>query len=155
VRSERRQRYEDVPYGPERFAVALALYPEGHPSRHLTIGLHDHIQAATVEEITDWYRTWYVPANATLVIAGDVDLAEANALVDRFFGSFPPSIRPTRPPKSATNSRRSSAFTARGSVRPRSPPTSPSSTSSRPHGAPPAPARSGAASSTRRSSHSA
>ena len=97
VRSERRQRYEDVPYGPERFAVALALYPEGHPSRHLTIGLHDHIQAATVEEITDWYRTWYVPANATLVIAGDVELAEANALVDRFFGSFPPSIRPTRP----------------------------------------------------------
>jgi predicted Zn-dependent peptidase len=97
VRSERRQRYEDVPYGPERFSVAAALYPEGHPSRHLTIGLHDHIQAATVDEITDWYRTWYVPANATLVIAGDVELAETYALVDRYFGSFPPSLRPTRP----------------------------------------------------------
>ena len=97
VRSERRQRYEDVPYGPERFAIAAALYPEGHPARHLTIGLHDHIQAAATDDIIAFYRTWYVPANATLVIGGDVDLAECNALVDRYFGSFPPSVRPTRP----------------------------------------------------------
>jgi len=97
VRAERRQRYEDVPYGPERFAIAEALYPEGHPARHLTIGLHEHIQAATFDDVLAFYRTWYVPANATLVIAGDVDLAEANALVDHYFGSFPPSQRPTRP----------------------------------------------------------
>jgi zinc protease len=97
VRAERRQRYEDVPYGPERFAIAQALYPEGHPARHLTIGLHDHIQAATFDDVIAFYKTWYVPANATLVIAGDVDLAECNALVDRFFGSFPLSTRPTRP----------------------------------------------------------
>lgn len=97
VRAERRQRYEDVPYGHERFALALAMFPEGHPSRHLTIGLHDHIQAATTDDLLAFYRTWYVPANAALVIAGDVDLAEANALVDRYFGSFPVSQRPTRP----------------------------------------------------------
>ncbi len=97
VRSERRQRYEDVPYGPERFAVALALYPEGHPARHLTIGLHHHIQAATLDDILAFYRTWYVPANAQLVIAGDVDLDATDALVDQFFGSFPPSTRPVRP----------------------------------------------------------
>jgi zinc protease len=97
VRAERRQRYEDVPYGPERFALAAALYPEGHPARHLTIGLHDHIQAATIEDVIDFYRTWYVPANATLVVAGDLDIAETRALVDQFFGSFPASKRPTRP----------------------------------------------------------
>ncbi len=97
VRAERRQRYEDVPYGPERFALAAALYPEGHPARHLTIGLHEHIQAATLSDVIEFYRAWYVPANATLVIAGDVDIAEARALVDRYFGSFPPSTRPTRP----------------------------------------------------------
>ncbi len=96
VRAERRQRYEVVPYGPERFALSLALFPEGHPERHLTIGLHDHIQAATAEEVAEFYRTWYVPANATLVIAGDFDRAEALALVDKYFGSFPRSQRPVR-----------------------------------------------------------
>ena len=96
VRAERRQRYEDVPYGAERFAVALALYPDGHPLRHLTIGRHDDIQAATVEDVLAFYRTWYVPANATLVIAGDVP-ADLDARVDRYFGSFPVSQRPVRP----------------------------------------------------------
>lgn len=96
VRAERRQRYEDVPYGPERFAIAAAMFPEKHPSRHLTIGLHEHIQAATVDDLLAFYQTWYVPANATLVIAGDVDIDETNALVDRYFGSFPVSTRPTR-----------------------------------------------------------
>jgi zinc protease len=96
VRAERRQRYEDVPYGAERFAVALALYPDGHPLRHLTIGRHDDIQAATVDDVLAFYRTWYVPANATLVIAGDVP-PDVDALVDRYFGSFPVSVRPVRP----------------------------------------------------------
>jgi len=97
VRAERRQRYEDVPYGAERFAVALALYPDGHPLRHLTIGRHDDIEAATVDDVLAFYRTWYVPANATLVIAGDVPGdAELDDLIDRYFGSFPASRRPWR-----------------------------------------------------------
>ncbi len=96
VRAERRQRYEDVPYGAERFAVAAALYPDGHPLRHLTIGRHDDIQAATVDDVLAFYRTWYVPANATLVIAGDVP-DDLDALLDRSFGGFPVSRRPERP----------------------------------------------------------
>jgi zinc protease len=96
VRAERRQRYENVPYGAERFAVGLALYPEGHPLRNLTIGRHDDIQAATFDDVLAFYRTWYVPANATLVIAGDVP-DDVDALVDKYFGSFPRSLRPTRP----------------------------------------------------------
>ena len=101
VRAERRQRYEAVSYGPERFAVALALYPEGHPHRHLTIGLHEHIQAATLDDLEAFYRTWYVPANACLVIAGDVEPAEAWDLVERYFGTFPASARPPRAPAPA------------------------------------------------------
>jgi len=97
VRAERRQRYENVPYGEERFAIAAAIYPEGHPHRHLTIGLHDHIQGATMADVEAWYRTWYVPANATLVLAGDIDPGEADALLARYFGSFPASTRPARP----------------------------------------------------------
>lgn len=97
VRAERRTRYEIVPYGPERFAIATGLYPEGHPERHMTIGLHDHIQAAVYEDVVDFYRTWYVPANATLVIAGDVDMDEVHAEIDHYFGSFPVSQRPHRP----------------------------------------------------------
>lgn len=96
VRAERRQRYENVPYGAERFALAAALYPEGHPHRHLTIGLHEHIAAATMDDLERFYRTWYVPANATLVVAGDVDPVEVDDLVDRYFGSFPASARPAR-----------------------------------------------------------
>jgi zinc protease len=96
VRAERRQKHEDVAYGAERFAIGLALYPEGHPLRHGTIGLHDDIQAATVDDVLAFYRTWYVPANATLVIAGDVP-DDVDDVVDRYFGSFPTSTRPTRP----------------------------------------------------------
>ena len=97
VRAERRQRYEDVAYGAERFAVGLALYPDGHPLRHGTIGRHDDIAAATVDDVLAFYRTWYVPANATLVIAGDVP-PDLDALVDRYFGTFPASQRPHRAP---------------------------------------------------------
>lgn len=96
VRAERRQRYENAPYGPERFAVAEALYPDGHPLRYLTIGRHEDIAAATREKVEAFYRTWYVPANATMVLAGDITRADALALCERWFGSFPPSARPAR-----------------------------------------------------------
>ena len=96
VQSERRQRYENAPYGPERFATSLALYPDEHPLRHLTIGRHEDIAAATLARVEAFYRTWYVPANATLVLAGDVDVEEAAALCQRWFGDFPASTRPPR-----------------------------------------------------------
>ncbi len=96
VLSERRQRYENVAYGAERFAIGLALYPEGHPHRHLTIGRRETIAATSRDAIADFYRSWYVPANATLVIAGDVTPAHARARVERWFGSFPASRRPIR-----------------------------------------------------------
>lgn len=94
VRNERRQRYDNRPYGRDRFAVAEALYQEGHPRRYLTIGRHRDIEAATLEQVRDFYRTWYVPANATLLIAGDFEVDEAKAMVQKWFGDFPTSTKP-------------------------------------------------------------
>jgi predicted Zn-dependent peptidase len=96
VVAERANRYENVPYGAERFAIAAGLYPEGHPHRYLTIGKTEHIVAATLADVHAFYRTWYVPANATLVIAGDVEPAVAFDAVERYFGSFPACERPLR-----------------------------------------------------------
>jgi zinc protease len=94
VRNERRVNYENVAYNQERFAVARALYPEGHPYRHLTIGLHEDLQRATLDDARTFLARWYVPANATLVLAGDFDIPTARALIDKWFGTFPPSSKP-------------------------------------------------------------
>lgn len=98
VRNERRQRYDNVPYGKDRFAVAAALYPEGHPYRYLTIGRHEDLEAAKLEDVRDFFTTWYVPSNATLTIAGDFDMAGAKALIDKWFGTFPALPRPVQKP---------------------------------------------------------
>jgi zinc protease len=94
VRNERRQRYDNVPYGLERFAVAAALYPEGHPYRYLTIGRHEDLENASLDDVSAFFEKWYVPSNATLVLAGDFEIAEAKALVDKWFGSFPKLPKP-------------------------------------------------------------
>ena len=95
VRNERRQRYDNVPYGKARFALYEALYPEGHPYRYLTIGKHEDLVAASVDDVKNFFKTWYVPANATLTVAGDFDVPAAKALVEKWFGKFPKSVKPT------------------------------------------------------------
>ena len=94
VRNERRQRYDNVPYGKSRFALNAALYPEGHPYRYMTIGKHEDLTAASVDDVKAFFKTWYVPSNATLTIVGDFDTAEAKKLVDKLFASFPTSAKP-------------------------------------------------------------
>jgi zinc protease len=98
VRNERRQRYDNVPYGQERFEVHRLLYPEGHPYRHLTIGLHEDLQRASVTDVQGFFAQWYVPANATLCLAGDVDPASVAKLVGKWFGSLPARAKPRRTP---------------------------------------------------------
>ena len=102
VRNERRSRYENVAFNKEVFFVGTALYPEGHPYRHLTIGLHEDLQRATLDDAREFFARWYVPANATLLLAGDFDIPRARALIDKWFGTFPASKRPKvtvpRPP---------------------------------------------------------
>ena len=94
VRNERRQRYDNVPYGKARFVVSAGLYPEGHPYRYLTIGKHEDLTSASVDDVKNFFKTWYVPANATLAIAGDFDVAEIKPIVEKWFGKFPKSAKP-------------------------------------------------------------
>jgi zinc protease len=105
VRNERRQRYDNVPYGKARFAQAEAMFPEGHPYRYLTIGRHEDLENASLADVIAFYKTWYVPANATLAIGGDFEIADAKAMVARWFGSLPASQKPALlavPPPRAT-----------------------------------------------------
>ena len=94
VRNERRQRYDNVPYGKARFALAAALYPEGHPYRYMTIGKHEDLEVASVNDVKGFFKTWYVPANATISLAGDFDVPVAKKLVEKWFGGFPKSEKP-------------------------------------------------------------
>jgi len=94
VRNERRQRYDNVPYGKARFAQAAALYPEGHPYRYMTIGKHEDLEAASVVDVKGFFKTWYVPANATLTLTGDFDVPATKKLVEKWFGAFPKSQKP-------------------------------------------------------------
>jgi predicted Zn-dependent peptidase len=94
VRNERRQNYDNRPYAKSTFALYEALYPEGHPYRHMTIGKHEDLVAASVDDVKSFFRTWYVPANATLTITGDIDVAKTKELVEKWFGPFPTSAKP-------------------------------------------------------------
>jgi len=86
VRNERRQRYDNVPYGKELFAIAAGLYPEGHPYRYLTIGRHEDLENASVDDVKGFFTTWYTPQNATLLVAGDFDAEKTKALIEKYFG---------------------------------------------------------------------
>jgi zinc protease len=94
VRNERRQSYENVPYGTTWLALYKGAYPEGHPYRYTTIGRHEDLAAASLDDVKSFYKTWYAPANATLALAGDFDVAEAKQLIQKWFGSFPTSTKP-------------------------------------------------------------
>ena len=94
VRNERRQNYDNVPYRKALFALYAAMYPEGHPYRYLTIGKHEDLTSASVDDVKNFFKTWYVPANATLTIVGDFDTAAAKQLVEKWFGPFPASQKP-------------------------------------------------------------
>jgi predicted Zn-dependent peptidase len=94
VRNERRQNYDNVAYRRTLFTQYAAMYPEGHPYRYLTIGRHEDLATATLDDVKGFYKTWYVPANATLVVGGDFDVAAAKGLVQKWFGGFPKSTKP-------------------------------------------------------------
>ena len=103
VKNERRQNYENVPYAQAEERIMAALYPKDHPYSWLTIGSHADLTAASLEDVSNFFRRWYGPNNATLAIGGDVDPKQALALAQRYFGSIPrgpavarPLPRPTR-----------------------------------------------------------
>ena len=94
VRNERRQRYDNRPYGKVRLWLNEALYPEGHPYRVPTIGKHEDIENAQMDDVQSFFKKWYVPNNASLAIVGDFEPAEAKALVEKYFGHIPRGEQP-------------------------------------------------------------
>jgi zinc protease len=101
VQNERRQSYENRPYGRAELVVPEVMYPKTHPYHWPTIGSHADLEAASVEDVRGFFSRFYLPSNASLVIAGDFEPAEARALVDRYFGwqaRRPPPPRVTAAP---------------------------------------------------------
>jgi predicted Zn-dependent peptidase len=97
VKNERRQNYENQPYGMLYMYLDEATYPPSHPYHHLTIGSPEDLDAASLEDVKQFFRSWYVPNNATLSIVGDVDPDATLKLVDQYFGPIPPGKTPDRP----------------------------------------------------------
>ncbi len=97
VRNERRQSIENRPYGIEELELPKLLWPEGHPYHHPVIGSHEDLEAAGVEDVKQFFATWYDPANASLVVAGDFDPAEARSTVERWFGTAATHGKPADP----------------------------------------------------------
>ncbi|WP_433344341.1 M16 family metallopeptidase [Micromonospora sp. CA-111912] len=89
VKNERRQRYENVPYGDAWLRLLPLLYPPGHPYHHATIGSMADLNAADLATFQDFHRTYYAPNNAVLTVVGDATAAEVFALADKYFGALP------------------------------------------------------------------
>jgi len=88
VLNERRQNYENRPYGLAPMALLAALFPPEHPYHWTTIGDIADLQAAKLEEVRAFFRRYYHPANASIALAGDIDSEQALALVERYFGEI-------------------------------------------------------------------
>jgi zinc protease len=94
VLNERRQSYENRPYGMVMMALSAALYPSDHPYSWMTIGSAEDIRAMQLEDVQEFFRTYYHPSNASLVLAGDVDTERAFDLAEAYFGEIPRGVRP-------------------------------------------------------------
>ncbi len=89
VKNERRQRVENRPMGLVERVELEALYPPEHPYHHEVIGSMEDLSAASVDDVKGFFRTFYVPNNATLVVAGDFDRGKTKALIEQYFGPIP------------------------------------------------------------------
>jgi len=101
VKNERRQSYENQPYGKAADILPPALYPKGHPYSWPVIGSMTDLSAASLEDVKEFFRQYYAPNNAAIVIAGDVNTDSVRRLVRKYFSNIPrgPTIsRPTPPP---------------------------------------------------------
>jgi zinc protease len=102
VLNERRQNYENRPYGMAIMALSDALYPAGHPYSWVTIGSAEDIRAMQLEDVQAFFRTYYHPSNASLVLAGDIEAERAFDLAEQYFGGLAPGVRPQRVTADAT-----------------------------------------------------
>ena len=97
VQNEKRQG-ENQPYGRVFDRILEASYPEGHPYHHSTIGSMNDLNAASLDDVKNWFRSWYGPNNAVLVLAGDIDLKTAKEKATQYFGDIPASATVSKLP---------------------------------------------------------
>ena len=97
VKNERRQRYDNVPYGRWAEVLLELAYPEGHPYHHSTIGSMAELDGAEQSDFTSFYESYYSPDNAVLTVVGDADAAQVRALAEEYFGGLAPRPRPEPP----------------------------------------------------------
>jgi predicted Zn-dependent peptidase len=101
VKNERRQRYDNVPYGTAFERMTALAYPEGHPYHHIPIGSLADLDAVTLDDARAFFRANYAPGNAVLAVVGDIDPEQTRRWVERYFGSIP-SPDGKMPPRDGT-----------------------------------------------------
>lgn len=103
VKNERRQSYENRPYGMADLELSAMLYPEGHPYHWPVIGYMDDLTAASYDDVVEFFKKYYAPGNASLAIAGDIDATDAQRLAEKWFGDVKPGqfVEPIAPPAAA------------------------------------------------------
>ena len=89
VKNEKRQSMDNQPYGQAFKEIGELLYPDSHPYHHPVIGSMEDLTAASFEDVARFFKTYYVPNNASLVIAGDIDIAKTKASVEKWFSDVP------------------------------------------------------------------
>ena len=94
VRKERQQSTENVPYGMAEERFFQLLFPAPHPYNGVVIGSHVDLEAATLDDVKGFFRQWYVPNNATLVVVGDFQPADAKALIEKYYAGLPGGAEP-------------------------------------------------------------
>jgi zinc protease len=94
VKNERRQSVENRPYGVADEVLGAMLYPEGHPYHWPVIGYMPDLTAASYDDVVAFFKTYYTPSNASLVVAGDIDSAKTRQLVEKWFGDVKPGPPP-------------------------------------------------------------
>ncbi len=99
VQNEKRQRYDNQPYGHTNYVIHKLLYPENHPYNWQTIGELEDLRKATLSDVHEFFKKWYGPNNATLVIAGNFNKEETKSLVEKYFGEIKKgeSVNPLSP----------------------------------------------------------
>ena len=97
VRNERRQSYENRPYGMAELRVSSAMFPAGHPYSWPIIGSHEDLIAASTSDVKQFFYKYYTPSNATLAVVGDFNPEEARKLISTYFGWMPKRPKPAAP----------------------------------------------------------
>jgi len=98
VKEEKRQRYDNLPYGNALIDVYAAIFPKGHPYHHATIGSMEDLDCASVQDVHDFFRSHYGPNNTVLTLVGDLSPDEGFAAAERYFGPLPATAAPRRGP---------------------------------------------------------